>query len=93
MNNSSLPPLFEGTGNYIYFSFSQEDADSALRILEELTAGKCPVWYDSGRLWTPHGFLSADMETLARKLYSASVFVCVLSPHYLQDNQCASELA
>ena len=83
MKSPSLPPRYNGTDSYIYFSFSPQDADAAFRIIRAY--GTCRVWYDFPRNSTP--------EEIKRRIEKAALFICILSPHYLQDRNCAHEHA
>ena len=78
MKKPSLPPCYKGPLPFVYFSFCSEDRDPALRILQAFSR-RYRVWYDlSGK---------TDQEALN----CAEIFVCVLSPLYMQDQRCKHE--
>jgi len=77
---------YEGDENYIFFSYTHEDADIAYPVIELL--------YDSGyRIWYDEGINAGDEwpEIIAEHLEKAAVFISYVSAKSQESHNCRRE--
>lgn len=81
------PKTYEGKEPYIFISYSHKESDIIIPIIERLQADGYRVWYDDGIIpgteWP---------ETIAQHLNDSSVFICFISPSYVDSFNCKREL-
>ena len=81
------PKTYEGKEPYIFISYSHKESDIIIPIIERLQVDGYRVWYDDGIIpgteWP---------ETIAQHLNDSSVFICFISPSYVDSFNCKREL-
>ena len=79
--------LYEGTGKYVFISYSHRD-DESKNIIDGLIRHNCRIWYDAdinpGEKWD---------ESIKGHITNSSCFLVFLSNNYLHSEYCKKELS
>ena len=81
-----MDKAYEGSGSYIFISYSHEDKASALEIIETMQK-YCSVWYDEG-IHYGEDYISF----LANKVKNASFVIYLISNASLNSEYCKNEI-
>ena len=79
--------VYEGTGSYVFVSYSHKDKDQVFGIINDLMLCACNIWYDtglhSGEDWN---------EELAQHLYNAECILFMVTANSVQSEYVKDEL-
>ena len=85
-DDTNLAP-YDGTGPYIFLSYSHKDSDHAREVLSVLNPAGYHIWYDEGLIpgkeWD---------EYVARRVAECGFFIALLSQNYMESSNCRDEL-
>ena len=84
MNCNAVP--YEGKEKYVFISYCHEDEWRVYPILEEMARRGCRLWYDKG-------IVAGDEwpDVIAQHLLGCEVCLFLLSPAYVNSNNCRQE--
>ena len=87
MDRKEMPTPYEGKENYIFVSYSHQDMDRVLPIIQKWMSDGFRVWYDDG--------ISPGTEwpeVIARHLNDCALFVAFMSNSYMDSFNCKREI-
>ena len=87
MDKKNMFKAYNGDEGYIFVSYNHDDEEIVFDIISDFHQRGYRVWYDSG-IATGANFV----ETLADKIINCAVFLCFLSPTYIDSPYCMREL-
>ena len=82
----SSPP-YEGEGEYIFFSYCHDDAESVYPVIERLWAEGFRVWYDSGI-----HFGDDWPDVIATHLQKAGIMIAAYTANSADSHSCKNEI-
>ena len=88
MDRKDLFKPYNGDKGYIFVSYYPGDAEVVFDILSDLHRRGCRVWYNAA----PMLMGGSSLSELVEKIKNCKVFLCFLSPKYLDSRDCAREL-
>lgn len=78
---------YNGTEKYIFISYAHRDAEQVFKIVEQLAAAGCRIWYDEGiepgTEWD---------ENIAEHIKKCDGMLAFISQNYIDSKNCRDEL-
>ena len=78
---------YNGNEKYIFVSYNHDDADTVYEIISDFHSRGYRLWYDTG-ICVGDNFVAA----LAERIKNCEIFLCFLSPQYIESPYCKREL-
>ena len=78
---------YKGKEPYAFISYSHQDRDAVLEIIEQMTRDSYRVWFDEGI--TPGSEL---FDNIASHIEDCSIFIALISSNYIGSDDCRDEL-
>ena len=87
MDEKNMFKAYDGDEGYIFVSYNHDDEDVVFDIISDFHERGYRIWYDGG-IQTGDYFV----EVLADKIMHCEIFLCFLSPRYIDSPYCTREL-
>lgn len=87
MDEKNMFKAYDGDKGYIFVSYNHDDEDVVFDIISDFHRRGYRIWYDGG-IQTGDYFV----EVLADKIIGCEIFLCFLSPRYIDSPYCTREL-
>ena len=87
MDEKNMFKAYDGDEGYIFVSYNHDDEDVVFDIISDFHKRGYRIWYDGG---IPTG--DYFVEVLADKIMHCEIFLCFLSPRYIDSPYCTREL-
>ena len=86
---SEMKPFkpYNGNEKYMFVSYNHDDADVVYEIISDFDSRGYRLWYDTG-ICVGDNFVAA----LAERIKNCEIFLCFLSPRYIESPYCKREL-
>jgi outer membrane biosynthesis protein TonB len=88
MEGKNILKAYNGDKGYIFVSYNHDDEEVVYRIISDLQQRGYRVWYDAGGISVGENFVKA----LADRIKNCEIFLCFLSPRYIDSPYCRREL-
>ena len=88
MEGKSVLKAYNGDKGYIFVSYNHDDEKVVYNIISDLQQRGYRVWYDAGGISVGENFVKA----LADRIKNCEIFLCFLSPRYIDSPYCRREL-
>ena len=88
MDNQYIFKAYDGDEGYIFVSYNHDDEEVVFDIISDFHERGYRIWYDAGGISVGDYF----MEELAHRIKDCEIFLCFLSPRYIDSPYCTKEL-
>ena len=88
MDNQYIFKAYDGDKGYIFVSYNHDDEEVVFDIISDFHERGYRIWYDAGGISVGDYF----MEELAHRIKDCEIFLCFLSPRYIDSPYCKREL-